>query len=304
MKRLAFFLVAFVVAMTGAEPAAAAPESEAADVARAREVEAEARAAFAKKDHERAAALFAKAHAIAPSAATKYNEAFAWSTAGRPAEAADAYDAALALGLEGKLAEASRERLATLRAELGRLEVRAPKGAQMSVAHARERLVPATVHLEPGSHELTLVHPDGTRTEHTVAAEAGVATVLELASPDPETPAPAPAPAPPPPPEESSALPVAGYVLLGLGGAGAVAMAVTGALTLGAADDYEASGHRDADLRAEAATLRTTTNALIGISAGLAAAGVVLVVIGLTGEDDSDAALSIGPGRAAVRLRF
>ena len=105
-----------------------APSAIADELDEAKKVEAAARKAFEAKDYEAAAKAFARANAMAPRAATKYNEAFAWGKADNVAAAADAYEAALELGLEGKLAKAANDRIVELKRELGYLVVPGPPG--------------------------------------------------------------------------------------------------------------------------------------------------------------------------------
>jgi tetratricopeptide (TPR) repeat protein len=259
------------------------------EVSAAAEAEARARQAFRDQDYALAARAFAEAFRIDPKAATKYNEALAWNRAGDNAAAADAYETALELGgLDDRLARASSDRLAKLKNQLGRLSVRAPLGASVSVAHAVERSIPTRIHLDPGEHEVTVRHADGSERRETIAIEVG--SEREVSFPEPvarTTPEEPPAPEPPVEPEDP-AMPIAGWTLIGVGGAALVAMAVTGGLTLDRVSSYDEGGNVNQELYHEAIRLRTATNALLGIGAGLAATGLVIVLVAELDEDGDE----------------
>ena len=263
-----------------------------------------------------AAEAFARANEMAPRAATKYNEAFAWGKAGNVAAAADAYEAALELGLEGKLAEAANDRIVELKRELGYLVVPGPPGGKVSVAHAEGRPVPAKIHLPVGAHTATLQNGDGASAEVTVKSAAGVSTILEvpaeLTTPDPapETPAPLPNPVPGDGGDEGNGtvMTALGWTAVGLAGAATAATIATGVLTLQKVSAYDDGGNVDAELRDEATTLRLTTNVMIGVSSGLAVTGLLLLLLAPDGSDDGgdgdDVAFAVGPGGGAISWRW
>lgn len=263
--------------------------------AAARKAEAQAREAFDNGDYEAAARAFAEAFRFDPAAATKYNEAFAWSKADEHAAAADAYEAALEIGtLEPRLERASEDRLAKLKAKLGVLVVRAPLGASVSVAHAQERPIPARIHLSPGTHAIELRHADGSVFTEEVTIVAGKTEERAFAERDEPAPPSAPRvePAPPSAKEDDAGMRIAGWTLIGVGAAALIAMGVTGALTLDKVNDYDEGLHTDASLRDEAVTLKTTTNVLLGAGAGLAAIGVCLLLVdAFDGDGEDEAAL-------------
>ncbi len=290
-----------------------APSAIADELDEAKKVEAAARKAFEAKDYEAAAKAFARANAMAPRAATKYNEAFAWGKADNVAAAADAYEAALELGLEGKLAKAANDRIVELKRELGYLVVPGPPGGKVSVAHAEGRAVPAKIHLPVGDHTATLETEDGRSAEVTVKSAAGVSTILEvpeaLAAPEPvpETPAPAVSPKPDDGQEtgDGTVMTALGWTAIGLAGAATAATVATGVLTLQKVGEYDDGGNVDADLRDEATTLRLTTNVMIGVSSGLAVTGLLLLLLAPDGPDDADdVAFAVGPGGGAISWRW
>jgi hypothetical protein len=271
------------------------------NVSEARDAEERARKAFQAGEYEEAAAAFAKAFSLAPKAATKYNEAFAWNEANRPAPAADAYEAALEVGgLETKLQDASTERLSKLKTQLGRLVVKAPLGATISVAHVTERTIPTKIYLQPGKHAVTVQLGDGSTHDEVVVIEAGATKDMSFdvaeprAMPDPEPDEPLP--------EESAGTMIAGWTLVGVGAAAFIGMGVTGALTQSAVSDYDDGGNVDAGLRDKAVTLKTTTNVLLGVGAGFVATGVLLLLIDALADDVQETALRVTPD--GVQLRW
>jgi tetratricopeptide (TPR) repeat protein len=283
-------------------------------VVEAKAVEAEARKAFQAKQFEDSARAFARAHAIDPRAPTKYNEGFAWAKAGKPAAAADAYEAALELGLDGELAKKANASMAKLKVELGYLVVPGPAGGRVSVAHAVDRAIPAKIHLPVGGHQVSLKNAAGKDASLAVNSAAGVSHILEVPRALTEEAAPEPAPVAPalpktaePPQEDGSVMTALGWTAVGLGAAATGATIATGVLTLQKVDAYDEGGNVDAGLRDQATTFRTTTNVMIGVSSALVATGVLLLVLAPSGPDDDSsiaARLHIGPAGGAISLRW
>ncbi|MEZ4441194.1 MAG: hypothetical protein R3B72_18990 [Polyangiaceae bacterium] len=299
----------FVVAVP--RSSAAEPEAKPA-VAEAKALDKQAREAFEAKRFEEAARAWAAGAELLPRGATKYNEAFAWQKAGQIAAAADAYEAALELGVPDDLEKPSSERLAKLKGELGYLVVTGPEGGRISIAHAKDRPVPAKIHLPIGHHTATLVADDGRSAQVEVDSAAGVSTILktppELA---PITPDPVPQPMPIPPEEEPGGgwMTPVGWTFVGLAGAATGATIALGVLTLNTVDDYDAGGNTDDDLRRKALTLRTTTNVMIGVSSALAVGGVLLLLLAPSEPDDTESEeasldLSIAPTGGSITVRW
>lgn len=94
-----------------------------------------------------------------------------------------------------------------------------------------------------------------------------------------------PAPATPAPRASSPLVPV-GWVLVGTGGLGAAVGGVFGGLALAANGDFEAADDRDEQirLRDEVRRYALLTDILVGAGVGVAAIGVVLVILGLDAE--------------------
>lgn len=272
----------------------------------ARAAEAAARDAFRKKDYLVAAEGFAAAFRLDPKANTKYNEALAWSKAGEPAAAADAYESALTFGgLAENLKKSGTDALADLKTKLGRLVVSTPLGAKITVAHATERGVPAKIHLAPGQHEVTALLADGSEQQKRVTIIAGSDTEIAFVGQS-DAPAPGPTPVPespavPPAEGANTGMLIAGWVFVGLGAGALIGMGVTGGLTLSKVSKYDDTGNTDVELHDEAVTLKTVTNVLIGAGAGLATTGIVLLIVGSVGADDESAIDYTAEG---IRVRF
>jgi hypothetical protein len=252
-------------------------------------------AAYERGEFRAAALAFEAAHREAPHAAALYNAGIAWEAAKENGRAADAYEAALGLGgLEAGQDRDARAHLAALERMLARVEVRAPSGALVSLAHAEGRAAPVAVHVQAGAHEVRVTLVDGRALSRGVRVAAAERAVVTIEAP-PAIDAPAllprvaqrpgvPAPAPAPPDEGSLPLRPIGWAALGGGvliGGAAVALGVA---ALDQRDAYNASGHRDADARDAAAGLRTWTN-VAWVGAGvLALSGVVLLLAAPSGE--------------------
>ena len=120
-----------------------------------------------------------------PTPNTKYNEGLAWGKAGKDAPEADALAEALSYGgLDDTITETATARLQQLKIRLGQVVVTKPLGAKISVAHASERSVPASVHLQPGAHELRIEHRDGSMDSRKITVVAAEETQVAFDAPD------------------------------------------------------------------------------------------------------------------------
>jgi hypothetical protein len=303
IQRLLLALLCCVVLW---QPTNARAQGDNVDAARA--AEAAARDAYRKKDYELAAEGFGAAFRLDPKANTKYNEALALDKAGKPAAAADAYEAALTFGgLGDKLASAGTDALASLKTKLGRLVVKVPLGGSVTVAHAIQRGIPAKIHLSPGQHEVKALLADGSEQTKSITIVAGTEVELEFegsAAPavDQKPVAPSDTAVTPDDGDDNTGLFIAGWTMVGLGAAALIAMGVTGALTLSKVSKYDDTGNTDTELHDEATTLKTTTNVLVAAGGGLATIGVVLLIIGSVSADSSAGAVTPTPN--GLRVRF
>jgi hypothetical protein len=273
-----------------AEPPAEVPSEEATKSSkRAARLEAQAREAFGDGRYQEAASLFAKAHDLSPAAITKYNEAFSWEKAGRLPEQADAYEAALAIGtLDAERTAYARERLGELDKRLGVLVVRQPAGAQVFVAHAQGRRVPARVHLLPGEHDV-IVKTGGRTSRDSVSLEIGDVRFLAFDSDPGADKAKTPKRGP-------DAQTIVGWSSIGLGGALAITSVGLGGAFLSARSDFVDGGQTDRNERERALDLRLATNLTIGGALIFGGLGLTLI---LTAPDDAPA-----PPTTGARLRL
>ncbi|GMV14070.1 MAG: hypothetical protein AMXMBFR56_22940 [Polyangiaceae bacterium] len=258
---------------------------------------------YRRKAYTEAAQAFFRAYRLEPSADAAYNAGLAWELSGKTALAATAYLVALARELEPGAAADARARVERLAPELGRIEVSAPEGARVGVPPFELEANHAVFYLEPGRHEIGVRLRDGTARVRRVDAAAGRTTVLLIEEARREAAEPS-APRPDPPRSERSSrgdYATAGWISVGVGAAAAGVAVVLGVQALGARDDFNASGHRDADARDRAERLRTFTNVAWGV-AGLAAAGGVGLLLFAPSESTDVARLR--PSGVALRGQF
>ncbi len=270
-----------------------------------------AEAAYTRGDFKAAAQSFEVSHRLVPHPNAIYNAGLAWQAAGELARAADALAEALAMdGISEAQAADGEARLAVLRPQLAVAVVLGPEGTRVTVAHALARPTPTSIHLRPGSYELTAELAGGQRVtrklevaspgaELEVDLTAEVPTVAPAPTPTTALPVPGPVPDPDAPSAtQNEAQWVSGWVLAGAGVvAGGVAIGL-GVAALQARDEFEASGNTDAGARDRAATLRTTTNVMWATAGVLALTGTLLLVFA-GGPDEPENP----PDAARVRIR-
>lgn len=259
---------------------------------------------YRRKAYTEAAQAFFRAYRLTPSADAAYNAGLAWELSDKPGLAATAYLVALARELEPGAAADARARVERLAPELGRIEVSAPEGAHVSVPPFELEANHAVFYLEPGRHQVSVRLRDGTRRVRPIDAAAGRTAVLlveEARRTAVEPSAPRPAPEVGSARSSGNELATAGWISVGVGVAAAGAAVVLGVQALGARDDYNASGHRDADARDRAERLRTFTNVAWGV-AGLAAAGGVGLL--LFAPSESPDVARRWPSGVTLRGRF
>jgi hypothetical protein len=268
--------------------------------------------AYNRGDFEAAARSFEVSYRLAPHPNTAYNAGLAWQAAGRLARAADAFTLAVAMdGISAEQRADAESRLAEINPQLSIVHIVAPPGTRVTLAHAKKRVAPASIHVAPGEYVLTSEFSDGRTIDQKVkATTSGGEVNIEVAAPaSSPTPAPGntsptPRPAPDPMPDDDAttrnqAQWISGWVLVGASVvSGGVAIGL-GVGALQAKDEFEASGNTDREARDEAATLRTTTNVMWAAAGAFAVTGVLLLVFSNEDEDASaDQALrvSVSPG--------
>ncbi len=292
-------IVALVAVAAFASALHASPPARGDDAnARAARAFAEGERAFAATDYGRAAALFEEANAASPRLATLWNAARSRHLGGELAKAANLYTRFLRASAEAKDHDDARAALATIERYLGRLTVKAPDDARVSVDGA-PTAGGALVYVDPGEHRVAS-RGDAGGVQKTVRVAAGEAVVVELASPPAES-----SPHPPRVPpraygeHRSHGVPPIVPVV-----AGAATLAVTGVAVWSGLDllaqrrRWDQTGtNADLDVGLDK---QTRTNALIGVALGL---GVVTGVLALL-TDWQVPLLGGDASTRAVGLRF
>jgi hypothetical protein len=186
----ALLLLTPIVCLTSARPAAAADPAAAA----VREF-GEGQQAYARGDFRTAAQRFETAFRDDPRGAIVFNAGLSWQAAGEPARAADDYAFALATrDLPPENAADARTRLGALEQSLGRVDVTAPPGARVSVAHADRLPPPAHVHVAPGRYTVIVLLADDSSRQRSVSVRAGEWAHLDFPPEHDAAPATAPVP--------------------------------------------------------------------------------------------------------------
>ncbi|MFO0761085.1 MAG: hypothetical protein U0359_31695 [Byssovorax sp.] len=205
------------------------------------------------------------------------------------------------------------------------IKVRAPDKLHFSVSIDGQRLPPSSldkpVEQNPGQHAVLVMPETGKGTSRNVILHEGDSELVELtltAQPplEPQRKA-TPLPPAPPPPAQGNGLTTPAIVAFGAGAVGIGVGAGLGVMTLSRASDLDAQcpSHKACAPSLEPGF--ATTNLLAALStagfviggAGAAAGAILLLVPGKPGDpnkpaDPPRAALSVGPGFAAVRGVF
>jgi tetratricopeptide (TPR) repeat protein len=271
--------------------------------------------AFKAGDFRSAAQSFEAAFRQDPRGASIYNAALAWASAGDDPRAADDFALAIATpDLPDGFANEARSRLAALERSLARVDVTAPSGARITLAHAKDANAPAHVHVAPGTYEIRVVFADGRTRAKTIAALAGRAMVVDVEPPAPVAVAPVPSAAPvtteaPEAPQPRSSRRTFAWIALGgaaVAGAAGIYFYVDARNTR---DDYvakhDATGAIDTSLHDSAQSALVRSWIAGGVAVAAAATGVVLF---LTEPDAPRTSASIRfgvtPGGAVARGSF
>jgi len=269
-------------------------------------------ASYARGDFPAAARSFEEAHRRAPHGATLYNAGLAWEWAQQFARAADDYETALRLGgLSPMQTSGATTRLASLEKSFGHINVVAPRGGIVSVAHRERATAPVIVHVPPGEHDVTVFRLGGqTETSKVTVAAGGTSEVAFAAEPLPTATGQMTESVTGGAPQMSAPHRRRpwGFAALGTSVAlGSVAIYL-GVQALDARDAYNHSGYTDINAYNRASSLRTWTN-VFWVGAGLVAAAGAVLVLGDAGNDrgmpsSPRTAISLGPGGALVTTSF
>ncbi len=253
----------------------------------------EATEAYEEGRYSAAASLFEAADRLRPHASVRFNAAAAWEQAGEDARAATAYAAVLELGsLDASRRKTALERLTGLARKLGRVQIREPLGALVTVDHIQRAPVPLTFYLRPGEYDIAAEYR-GVRTLTSATVVAGDEREVLLNLPLPEPPAsaptapvslPPPAPATPRPDDSGPGQKTWGWVSVGASVALSGAAIFFGVRALSARDRFTESRNTNADARKEASNLRLATNLLWGGATIAGSTGLVLLLTAPTVE--------------------
>ncbi len=166
---------------------------------------------FDKGDFEQARASFLQAYALKKHPAVLLNLAWSCLKSGHPLEAQKYFEQFPNDSKEvtDKQRADAADGLAQSRAKLGRIQVIAASGAEVSLDGERVGVAPLAeaIYVEPGAHTVRTKGPDGAADVESVTVLAGEERVAHgsKAAPPAVVPAPTPAPAPAPAPVASPA---------------------------------------------------------------------------------------------------
>ena len=284
---------------------------------------------------QEAAEAFARSNAAIPNGPALYNQAYCYERAGLPAEALRTYRAYLSRGDVGVAERRDLETtLRELRSQVAELVLDVEPGVTLTEIRLDGGLITTGdfPHLvDPGPHTVEFM---GERPEHhrirTIEVAGGQVIRIDVpAFVDPPAPQPVPpvseptdpAPADPGVQKRVRAQRITFWSGVGLTAASGIGLAILGALTVGAKNDFEAAqcgtpSSEDCsypemeERRFESRKL--ATNVMIGVTAGLALATAIVGVVVFApratdrkGAGDSkraQARVTLGPG--GLHLRF
>lgn len=247
-----------------------------------------------------AASEFLAAFDLAPHGDAMFNAGLAFDGAGDSAGAATAFAWALELGMRADAAPEAKSRLERLAPRLGTVRVTAGEGTTIEVSPFRRKASTATFYALPGQVLVSVTHADGALAARRARVRVSSETLIDF-----QAAAALPAPAPEPVPAPAASLPgepfpwkTVAWVSIGVGAASGVSAAVLRSATLGAKDDFDASGHTDADARQRAVDLNRWTNVALGGAIVASAFGVGVLFL----HEDPKREVSIAPGPGGARL--
>ncbi|MBK7579402.1 MAG: hypothetical protein IPI67_04265 [Myxococcales bacterium] len=256
-----------------------------------------------------AAIEFLIAYGLAPHGDSLFNAGLALDAAGDSGGAATTFAWALELGMRAEAATEAKSRLERLGSRLGTLRVQAPPGAVVEVSPLKHKGSPVVFHALPGEILVTVTMADGGLISRRVRVRAKQQTLVVFAPPPTKPDAsrgdpPESEPTPAADQHDAGTFPwrTAAWVSVGAGAVAAVGAVALRSATLGAKDDYDASGHTDRDAREHALSLNRWTNVALVSAAVLGAAGAGVLVF--YKEPKSDLAIGAGPSSLQLSGRF
>ena len=319
MTPLRYLLVVFVVALMTL-PATARAQSE-ADKATARALAMEGQKALEAKDYATAADRFKRADALYHAPTLSVGLARAYVGLGKYVEAAETYNRVIREKVPDDASdpykaavEDARREIEGLHAKIGwaTIRVEGPKEPKVMLDETEVNVASLGVKraVNPGSHVVRATADGFKPGEQSFTIQAGstqdVVLTLE-ADPDAEVSTGGDT--------TNDTLRLVGFVAIGVGAAGLIVGGVTGGLAMGKHSELEdncPNGACPPDQQDNLDSFHTLgTVSTIGFIAGgvIAAAGIVLVVVGSLGasEEGADTArltAEIGPGHIGAKLRF
>jgi hypothetical protein len=285
--------------------AQAAPPTEAA-VAEAERLFNEAVAASERGDFAAALSSFQASYGLNPLPDLLYNIGMCHKALADVPAAANAFREYVA-AVGGNLSPDDRAEFDVLLAELvpqvGRVVVEGlPAGAAVNIDGTEVGTAPIAgwVAVSPGRHRVgaTLEGFSPFSSEIDVAAGQTITLSASLVAVVPPGPT-GPVPGPGNPPggeraEEGGGLSPWFWTCVGMAGASALTMAITGGLTLKYNDDFDAGGRTDEGLRDTTLALRTTTDVFLGLGLAAVVAGTVLFFVDPGDESEAESADAAG----------
>ncbi len=234
--------------------------------------------AYAQGDYEDAITFWSRAYQLDARPLLQWNLSQANERLGRVIEAAEALELYLAHADPGDVHQAdARARLGSLRERIAATAILVrggPEGASLAVdGEDRGRLPrPDPLQVTPGTHEVVVTAPGRETFRATVSVPAGNQVELAVVMAGPAGAG------------GSSEFPVAGVILMSVGGAAAIAGAVMGGVALGQAGSAPSSTGPEAD---GARSLALGADITLGIGAACAVAGIVVTIVTLSSGGSS-----------------
>ncbi|MBI4705825.1 MAG: tetratricopeptide repeat protein [Deltaproteobacteria bacterium] len=320
LRRSLLFWVSVVLLWCG--PAWAQPSES--DVATARQLAQEAQQALDAKDYAAAADRFKRAESLYHAPTLLLGLARAYVGLGKYVAAREAYNKVVRekLGPDAskpfrEAVEAARTEVVGLDAKIAWVTIEVEGPTDPAVTLDAEAIPTASLGvrraIDPGEHVVRASAPGYVAREQKLAVDAGGSQQVKLTlQPDPNANRPAAAPVATPGPDTGGGggtLRLLGFVSLGVGGAGLIAGAVTGALAMDKHSELESACSNGICSPDEEATLdgyhTLGTISTVGFVAGgvLAAGGLALVLFAPSGAAPS-ASAELGPGRVQATVRF
>lgn len=279
---------------------------------------------FTAKEYREAATEFRRAMELAPSWKIHFNIGQCEAAAKRYGRAFEAFQLYMVEGGDALGAQRESEvqaELTKLKSKVGALQVRAPDGAQIWIDEELRATAPLSgnIYITAGKdHQIELKEGEEVVKEEVVKVWSGETAVVdgtttgesvtgESATGEDIAPLEEPVegssePVISPPKDSPRPLIVTGWVLTGIGGAALIAGGITGAITTANAKKLETdcpnqvcTDPNDQDRIDSARTTGTLSTVLLSAGGGIAAVGIVLLIVGKKKEKNETIGLNVVP---------